>query len=74
MISRRRLTLQLTPLLDMLLIVVFLQYFQLRDREHSVVGEQAALVVERDQLQTKQQAAQAELAELLNGCRRSRRN
>ncbi len=52
MISRRRLTLQLTPLLDMLLIVVFLQYFQLRDREQSLAGEQEAIATERAETQT----------------------
>jgi len=53
MISRRRLTLQLTPLLDMLLIVVFLQYFQLRDREQSLAGEQQAIVTERSATQSQ---------------------
>lgn len=47
MISRRRLTLQLTPLLDMLLIVVFIQYFQLREREVIVAGEHSVLIEER---------------------------
>ncbi|HWL08224.1 MAG TPA: hypothetical protein VNQ76_07465 [Planctomicrobium sp.] len=53
MISRRRLTLQLTPLLDMLLIVVFLQYFQLRDREQSLAGDQQAIVTEREETQSQ---------------------
>ncbi|SFI25434.1 coiled-coil domain-containing protein [Planctomicrobium piriforme] len=65
MISRRRLTLQLTPLLDMLLIVVFLQYFQLRDREQTIADESTAIVAERDQLAASQQATKAELAELM---------
>jgi hypothetical protein len=64
MISRRRLTLQLTPLLDMLLILVFVQYFQLRDTERSVNAERDQLIVERDQLAGEQAAARLSLEDL----------
>jgi hypothetical protein len=47
MISRRRLALQLTPLLDLMLIVMFSQYLENRNR--SVVAEEE-LQAEREQL------------------------
>lgn len=50
MISRRRLTLQLTPLLDLLLIVMFSQYIESRDRtkavEEQIENHRAAVEVE----------------------------
>ncbi len=45
-ITRRKLTLQLTPLLDLMLIVFFLQYLQLRENE--VQRATAAVVVQQD--------------------------
>lgn len=51
MISRRRLTLQLTPLLDLLLIVMFSQYIENRDRslaaQEVVAARLAAMEAER---------------------------
>lgn len=38
MTVRRRLTLQLTPLLDLLLIVIFAQFMEVREREATTVG------------------------------------
>ncbi|QDT54386.1 hypothetical protein Pan44_24190 [Caulifigura coniformis] len=45
-ISRRKLTLQLTPLLDLMLIVFFLQYLQMRENE--VKRASAAEIVQQD--------------------------
>lgn len=47
MISRRRLTLQLTPLLDLLLIVIFAQYLDAESRAHHQV---VAMTTNRDLL------------------------
>lgn len=44
----RRLSLQLTPLLDLLLIVIFAQYLEVRDRQAAVARQTDAAVVERD--------------------------
>ncbi|MFN9035123.1 MAG: hypothetical protein ACK5YO_02425, partial [Planctomyces sp.] len=52
MISRRRLSLQLTPLLDLLLIVMFSQYIENRSRTAQAAQE----------LQAERDAVQAELA------------
>lgn len=41
-ISRRKLTLQLTPLLDLMLIVFFMQYLELRQREAATVATATA--------------------------------
>ncbi len=65
MISRRRLTLQLTPLLDMLLIVVFLQYFQLREREQTLTVEQQAITTEREELISANAVSQKQISELM---------
>lgn len=46
MLSRRRLALQMTPLLDMLLIIVFAQYLDMREREQFSLAENQAAVVE----------------------------
>ena len=50
MTSRRRLALQLTPLLDLLLIVMFSQYIENRDRTQAAVTEISTL---RDQLESE---------------------
>ncbi|MCA9076916.1 MAG: hypothetical protein KDA93_17960 [Planctomycetaceae bacterium] len=55
--ARRRLTMQLTPLLDLLLIVIFAQFMDVQEREATTVDE-AKLAVE------KRYQAEAELADL----------
>ncbi|MCA9111252.1 MAG: hypothetical protein KDA52_14970 [Planctomycetaceae bacterium] len=55
--GRRRLTMQLTPLLDLLLIVIFAQFMDVREREATTVDEAKQAVELRFQ-------AEAELAEL----------
>ncbi|MFM8723694.1 MAG: hypothetical protein ACKON9_01060, partial [Planctomycetaceae bacterium] len=60
MITRRRLSLQLTPLLDLLLIVMFSQYIENRSRSVQAAQElqaerdavQAELVTEKQKLQS----------------------
>ena len=54
---RRRLTMQLTPLLDLLLIVIFAQFMDVREREATTIDE-AQLAVERSV------QAETDLAEL----------
>jgi hypothetical protein len=54
MIVRRRLSLQLTPLLDLLLIVIFAQYLDVRDREADSVSRAA-------QAETSRALAESEL-------------
>jgi len=44
--SPRRLSLQLTPLLDMLLIIVFAQYLDMREKEHFNTGKTQAAIVD----------------------------
>lgn len=60
MIPRRRLTLQLTPLLDLMLIVMFSQH--LAFRQHSA-AEQQALEQRARTLQTELQSREAQLTE-----------
>ncbi len=55
--ARRRLTMQLTPLLDLLLIVIFAQFMDVQEREATTVDEAKQAVERRYQ-------AEAELAEL----------
>ncbi len=47
--GRRRLTLQLTPLLDLLLIVIFAQYMDVQEREAKTVGEAQRIARDYDQ-------------------------
>lgn len=54
---RRRLTMQLTPLLDLLLIVIFAQFMDVQEREATTVDEAHRAVEQR-------QRAEAELTEL----------
>ena len=49
-VARRRLTLQLTPLLDLLLIVMFSQYIENREQTHAV---QADLALQRANIETE---------------------
>lgn len=42
-LTRRKLTLQLTPLLDLMLVVFFLQYLELRQREVATVASSVAI-------------------------------
>jgi hypothetical protein len=52
-VSRRKLTLQLTPLLDLMLIVFFLQYLQMREREVSRAS--AAETVQQDSVRLSEE-------------------
>ena len=58
MIARRRLSMQLTPLLDLLLIVMFSQYIENR---HKTQVAQEQLVAERASIQTELDQRRAEL-------------
>lgn len=48
MIVRKRLTLQLTPLLDMLLIIIFAQYLQVREQQIVETHSATSTVTQRD--------------------------
>ncbi len=70
MMFRRRLTLQLTPLLDLLLIVIFAQYMDVQEREAQTLGESARLSTEYsraaselDDAQQERQQAEQQLLE-----------
>ncbi len=65
----RRLSLQLTPLLDLLLIVIFAQYLEVRDRQAVVARQTDAAVVERD----RAVAQVADLESRLSASEQSRR-
>jgi len=56
-ITRRKLTLQLTPLLDLMLIVFFLQYLQLRENEVKRVSAAEAVQVDVARLAEELEAA-----------------
>ena len=58
MLNRRRLALQLTPLLDLMLIVMFSQYLENRNR--SVIAEEV-LQTERQQIERQRQDMEQEL-------------
>ena len=60
MLSRRRLTLQLTPLLDLLLIVMFSQYIENR---HTTVAAQEEIVEQRRVLETERVQLDDELTQ-----------
>lgn len=68
MINRRRLSLQLTPLLDLLLIVMFSQYIENRNRMQAVETErtegQRAIEAERAKVLEDVQRQKQELSEL----------
>ena len=57
---RRRLHMQLTPLLDLLLIVIFAQYMDVAEREATTVGEAKQAIAQRDAMAA--QLTQAELS------------
>ena len=57
-VNRRRLTLQLTPLLDLLLIVMFSQYIENRERTHAV---QANLALQRATIEAEFDQRKSEL-------------
>lgn len=68
MISRRRLTFQLTPLLDLLLIVIFAQFMDTQETTARIEQRTQQQVMQAEQtaqaIQEKHAAAQKELAEL----------
>lgn len=59
----RRLALQLTPLFDMLLIVIFAQYMEVREQQSANASRSAAAVQERDQARAELERAQTRLDE-----------
>lgn len=65
--TRRRLALQLTPLLDLLLIVIFAQYMEVQQSSLQVRQDlderQQALALERDRLAERRQALDEEWAQ-----------
>jgi hypothetical protein len=61
MLSRRRLTLQLTPLLDLLLIVMFIQYIENRNRS---VAAQETLSAQKAELEAEQQRVEQQAEQL----------
>ncbi len=63
MISRRRLTLQITPILDMLLIVLFMQFLDIKERAAGLETQAAASVASVTDMESQLQAAQAVVAE-----------
>ncbi|QDT34097.1 hypothetical protein [Thalassoglobus polymorphus] len=72
MIVPRKMTLQLTPLLDLLLIVIFAQYLEVQETQVVVEKNAAAALVERDeavaamtQMEERLQFAEANLEETL---------
>ena len=56
-ITRRKLTLQLTPLLDLMLIVFFMQYLELRQREAVTVATATAAEQDVARLREELEAA-----------------
>lgn len=61
MITRRRLSLQITPMLDMLLIVLFLQFLDMKQRSLGLEQEAKASQTAVEQLQTQMSAAQRDV-------------
>ncbi|TWT52087.1 hypothetical protein KOR42_31840 [Thalassoglobus neptunius] len=59
----RKMTLQLTPLLDLLLIVIFAQYMEVQETQVAVEQEASAALVERDQTIAELKTVEAELFE-----------
>jgi hypothetical protein len=56
-LTRRKLTLQLTPLLDLMLIVFFLQYLELRQRETATMATSAAIEEDVSRIKEELEAA-----------------
>lgn len=56
-LTRRKLTLQLTPLLDLMLIVFFLQYLELRQREVAAATVSAAVEEDATRIREELEAA-----------------
>ena len=63
MITRRRLTLQITPILDMLLIVLFMQFLDIKERAAGLETLAAASVASVTDMESQLQSAQAIAAE-----------
>lgn len=62
MISRRRLTLQITPILDMLLIVLFMQFLDIKERAAGLESQAAASFASVTEMESQLQTAQAAVA------------
>lgn len=62
--SIRKMSLQLTPLLDLLLIVIFAQYLEVQETQVATEQQSATAVLERDQAAAENAKLQATLADL----------
>jgi len=62
MLRPRRFALQLTPLLDMLLILLFVQYLDVRERQHSKEAQTASVVADLEETRARLKALLAEEA------------
>ncbi len=59
MITRRRLSLQITPILDMLLIVLFMQFLDMRQKSSNAEAQAAASVASVEEMKAQLDQAQA---------------
>ena len=71
--TRRRLTLQLTPLLDMLLTVIFLQYLAIRESERETIEAAAEARVEAKTMASEAERLRQRTVELEGAQRQSER-
>ena len=62
MISRRRLTLQITPILDMLLIVLFMQFLDIKERAAALETQASTSAASVVEMEAQVQDAQAHVA------------
>ena len=60
MMTRRRLSLQITPILDMLLIVLFMQFLDMRQRSSSAEAQAAASVASVEEMKAQLSQAQSD--------------
>jgi len=75
MLRPRRFALQLTPLLDMLLILLFVQYLDVREQQHSKAEKTASTLVDLEETRARVKAllAEEELLRLQMETERGRR-
>ncbi len=64
MIVPRKMSLQLTPLLDLLLIVIFAQYMEVQETQVTIVEKAAATTLERDAAIAALSAKEADLQQI----------
>lgn len=60
MLNPRRMSLQLTPLLDMLLIIVFAQYLEIREKQQHVTTQTNTAIVDLEETRARLKALLAE--------------